>query len=197
MLYSLSETHTRTFTLSPCIPSGPRMWSDASFEPGIPYPSMKLCTIVANDSSRVGLVCSAPAELFGLLCERKTQIAIGEMLAAIFAFLWFPDVLSNCSAIGFVDNMSVIHTIVNGTSPAVDLGSLSLATHRRLVHLKCRMWWEYVASQSNIAAGGSRVGIACEVSRAAGITLKEVVFPALPPDFPHTHPLAWDAWWRA
>ena len=197
ILFGLSEPHCRTFPLTPTLDLGPRIWSDSSFEPGSPCPVMKLCTIVANHSSKAGIVCLAPPWLFPLLCERKTQIAVGELFAAFFAFLWFPSVLAESSVVGYVDNMGVIHTVVNGASTAVDLGSISMALHRRTVHLKCRVWWEYVASASNISDGGSRIGVACEVSRAAGISLREVAFPSLPPLFPLVHPRLWDFWWRA
>ena len=158
---------------------------------------MKLCTIVANHSSKAGIVCLAPPWLFPLLCKRKIQFVVGEIVAAYFAFLLFPAVLAESSVVGFVDNMGVIHTVVNGASTAVDLGSISTALHRRTVQLKCKVWWEYVASASNISDGGSRTGVACEVSRAAGISLREVDFPRLPLLFPLVHPRLWDFWWRA
>ena len=96
----------------------------------------------------------------------------------------------------FVDNMGVIHAIVNGASSQLDLGALVQGLHRKMAILKAAVWWEYVPSPSNIADGGSRKeGVACSLAKAAGISLSEVPCPMLPLGFPMSHPAVWDDWW--
>ena len=95
----------------------------------------------------------------------------------------------------FIDNVGVIHMIVNGTSKDVELGAITRALHFRLAVLKSIVWWEYVASPSNIADGGSRVGISCKLAHEEGISLRTVSFNDLPFGFPFTHPSSWLPWW--
>ena len=92
--------------------------------------------------------------------------------------------------------MGVIHTIVNGASSQIDLGSLVLGLHRRMALLKASAWWEYVPNPSNISDGGSRVGVTCPLAKEAGINLSQVDCKILPFGFPMSHPLTWDDWWN-
>ena len=48
---------------------------------------MWVCVLVANNSSKRGVVCLIPQELYPLLIPRKTQISIGELLAACLAVM--------------------------------------------------------------------------------------------------------------
>ena len=47
-----------------------------------------------------------------------------------------------------------------------------------------RLGLEYVNTMSNVAGGGSREGLTCQVAKACGIALRVVPCPALPIDFP-------------
>ena len=132
-----------------------------------------------------------------MLCQRSTQIVIGELLAVCLAFGCFPDFFKSASAIAFVDNMSVIHISVNGAARHIDTGAFTLALHRRLAKLRVEVWWEYVPSQSNISDGGSRVGTACDMAAEANIPLRSIEFIMPPPSFPRSAPDEWDAWWHA
>ena len=113
----------------------------------------------------------------------------------MMAFLYFPQVFSDASSINFVDHMGVIHVIVNGASSQVDLGAMALGLHRRLAQLRTSVWWEYVPSPSNIADGGSRVGITCPMAAEVGIKLRLVPCRVWPYLFPRAHPESWLQWW--
>ena len=159
---------------------------------------MRMCAIVANDSARVGVVCDATPSLFAALAPRLTQIAVGEMLAVLLAFKFAAEAFRECSSISFIDNLGVLHTIVNGTSPQLDLGAFAQGLHFKLAQLNAVVWWEYVPSPSNIADGGSRKeGVNCPLAAAAGIKLVEIACPELPLAFPRSHPLAWEQWWSS
>ena len=131
-----------------------------------------------------------------MLCQRATQIAIGELLAVCLAFGCFPHVLKSSSAIAFVDNMSVIHIAVNGAAKHADLSSFTHALHHRIALLNTDVWWEYVPSASNIADGGSRVGVACDMAAAKNIPLREIPFLMPPASFPMSHPDDWSVFWH-
>ena len=56
----LSEIIPKSYRLAPQVVMGAKCWTDASFEPGSfpgDFPKMKLCAIVANQSSKCGVVC--------------------------------------------------------------------------------------------------------------------------------------------
>ena len=155
-----------------------------------------MCAIVANNCSKVGIVCDATDAFFKMLVPRNTQIAIGELFAVVLVFRLAPEAFQEGVAISFVDTMGVIHAIVNGVSTQVDLGVLVHGLHRRMAVLKASVWWEYVPSPSNLADGGSRKeGIECKLAKKAGIGLSEIVCPQLPQFSPMSHPTFWDAWW--
>ena len=129
-----------------------------------------MCAIVANNNARVGVVCDATPSLFAALSPRLTQIAIGEIFAVILAFKFASEAFRECSSISFIDNMGVLHTIVNGTSPQLDLGAFAQGLHFKLAQLNAVVWWEYVPSPSNIADGGPRKeDVNCPLAAAAGI----------------------------
>ncbi len=158
---------------------------------------MKLCAIVANQSSRVGVVATVPDALYPLLCLRSTQIVIGELLAVFLAFGCFPNYFRGSSAVAFVGNLNVIHICVNGAARHIDTGVFTLALHRRLAKLRVEVWWEYVPSQSNLSDGGSRVGTACDMAAEANIPLRSIEFIMPPSCFPRSAPDEWDSWWHA
>ena len=154
-----------------------------------------MCAIIANDSAKIGVVYDAPPEFFDKLIMRESQIAIGEMFAIFLAFVAAPKAFANVSSINFVDNMGVIHTVVNGASSQIDQGSLTMALHRKMAALCATIWWEYVPSQSNISDGGSRTGVTCELAKQAGIELSYLNCKPLPVSFPFVMPREWDLWW--
>ena len=157
---------------------------------------MRMCAIVANGSSKAGVVCLADESLFQVLCPRKTQIAIGEMLGVVLAFKYFPNEIKDAQCIFYIDNMGVLHNIVNGTSTGPDLTAFSLAIHHKMFELNASAWLEYVASASNLADGGPRDGVDCPLAAQLGIPLRLVTLPSLPRLFPMASPEDWDKWWR-
>ena len=122
---------------------------------------MKLCAIVANESAKCGVVCDVPPEFYNFVFQRETHITMGELLAVCRIPRYLADYIKGASNISFIDNMGVIHSIVNGNARVLDLCAFTHALHRKLAKLSADFGWEYVASASNIADGGSRVGISC------------------------------------
>ena len=195
ILAQLDEPHVRTYRLSAARSRQVRAWTDASFSPGN-TPSMRLCTIVVSESGRAGVVCDVPASFFGQVAARSTYIAFGELFAVCLIFRFFAADVRGASLVIFVDNIGVIHMLVNGVSKDLELGAIVSATNFRIAQLDSLNWWEYVASASNIADGGSRVGVGCAIDAALRIPLREILFHSLPSGFPRVPPFAWDAWWE-
>ena len=120
---------------------------------------------------------------------------MGELLAVCLIPRYFSDAISELSNISFIDNMGVIHSIVNGNARIADLCAFTHALHRKLAKLKADFWWEYVASASNISDGGSREGVTCPIARQAGIELCQQEFVMPPFGFPFAKLEDWDDWW--
>ena len=156
---------------------------------------MKLCAIVANGSSRGGVVCDVHPAFLNFVIQRETHISMGELLAVCLIPKYFSDYIKDASNISFIDNMGVVHSIVNGNARVIDLCAFTHALHRKLSKLHADFWWEYVASASNIADGGSRVGITCPEAKEAGIHLLYVDFKMPPNNFPFSSIQDWDNWW--
>ena len=191
-LDELSAPHSRAYPLTKPLHIGPRVWSDASFEP-LPHPSMRICVIIANQSSKEGVVCDVPNELFAMLIPRKSQIMFGEIYAIPIALRQYPNIVRDESLIAFIDNMAVVHVLANGIAHGADIANVTAAVHHALANLAATAWWEYVNTKSNIADGGSRVGAGCPDARALGIHLRQIPCPLPPPAFPYARPNDWRA----
>ena len=88
--------------------------------------------------------------------------------------------------------MSVLCGVVNGTMGAPDLANAVFGLHWRLALLNSTCFWEWVASESNVADGGSRIGVACEMAHKLGCPLVQVEWPAWPSNFPRALPEDWE-----
>ena len=142
-----------------------RIWSDASFSLKEGGPHMQVCAIMNIDGKSNGFVCIVPAADYEAFMPRKSHIAIGEFFGVMLAIRHFAAKLTSADAIFFIDNMSVIYALANGTAKVPDLGSLTFAANLRLSELKTQAWFEYVPSWSNLADGGSRDGITDELAK--------------------------------
>ena len=190
LLYVLDELqmeHKRDYPLCATLDIGPRVWSDASYSVCHDTKHMWVCTIVANRSQAEGIVWDTSPELFCALVQRETQITAGELMGIIGAFIFFAEQLRGSSAIAFCDNMASLQCAINGSSTSIDLCAMAHMLALRLNALSVRLFIEYVQTLSNIADGGSRVGITCKEAEAANIVLREVACPILPKGFPFTN----------
>ena len=102
----------------------------------------------------------------------------------------------NKGAIFYIDNMGVLCNIVNGSSRALDAGTLVFAIHLRMARLNITAWWEWVESESNCSDGGSRVGVSCPLAKELGIPLVELPFPTVPRNYLRMQPQEWEDWWK-
>ena len=137
---------------------------------------MRLCAIVASDGHRSGVVFDVPDSFYISLAPRSSYIAFGELLTVCLIYRHFAEVGRCASIVVFVDNIGVVHMLVNGVSRDLELGAIVSAANFRFAELDAVNWWEYVSSASNPAAGGSRVGVACPLAVALCIPSTSVEF---------------------
>ena len=196
ILYLLDLPHERRYSICRVQRHKCRIWSDASFSLQECGPHMQICAIMNMDGFSNGFVCVVPAKDYELFMPRKTHIAIGELFGVMLAIRHFADQLSSADAIFFIDNMSVIYALANGTAKVPDLGSPTFATNLRLSELQTQAWFEYVPSWSNLADGGSRDGIKDQMAKDVNCGLEWTHSIALPSSFPWSMPCEWQKSWQ-
>ena len=165
----LKQPHERVYSIVRSTAPNASLWYDASFHEVHGVPEMKLCCIYADEHFVEGRVSFVPIEHVALVKERDSQIALGELFAFMLSCRCNVDRLANNSVCAYIDNMGVLHSIVNGTSKSRDKGSLVHCLVLRALEIQVQLWIEHVQSASNVTDGGSRVGITCEVAASLGI----------------------------
>jgi hypothetical protein len=105
--------------------------------------------------------------------------------------------LRHRAAILFIDNMSAMSAFVTGKSRAADISSLAFGLQYKMISIDLHPWFEYVPSVSNIADGGSRIGIGCQMAHSLGISLVYKEFPELPPSIAEASFEDWRRYWRS
>ena len=66
----------------------------------------------------------------------------------------FPDILT--MAMHFIDNQGALGVLAKGSSTDLSLTNMAHACAMDQLHLRCRVWFEYVRSAANIADLPSR-----------------------------------------
>ena len=67
-----------------------------------------------------------------------------------------PDVLANELVIHFVDNQGVLWNLVDASSSDPGCAGMTHTTALRQAQLRCRVWYDYVASKANVSDMPSR-----------------------------------------
>ena len=113
------------------------------------------------------------------LRERKQQITPCEMMPPLYFLCDFPQYLQGRDVIWFIDNEAAVACLVKGTSREKDMGCISAGIHLMCAKLSCRMYFEWIPTESNASDGLSRDGIADTWSGQQGWTLQSWKLPQL------------------
>ena len=125
-----------------------------------PWLSKGLGGIMWDDTSCRAAALDTPRELVNALSDRKTQIIPLELMAAAGVLFTYKELLRGRDVLFFIDNQSVCGALAKGTSKSRDIQHLATAWHILTLHLRCRVWIEWVPSESNPADMLSRDGTA-------------------------------------
>ena len=172
----------RAVEINPTIARPPLLlWSDAEFSGSS---QMGFGWVISAADWKVPLAGwgFVPAELAAQFEERKTQICMGEALAAISAPFTVPALFEGRDVLHFIDNQGALSCLINGVSRAPDVGAVACLYQLVMAKLECRSWAEYVESTANISDGPSRLGrkwAFTEECRLIGATLIEAKLPLL------------------
>ncbi|OLP99622.1 hypothetical protein AK812_SmicGene17832 [Symbiodinium microadriaticum] len=153
-----------------------RVYTDASFEAGI----LRLGWVVM--SARLQRpwagTCTVPEAAIQEWCQRAQQIYMGESLAGVLVPLLREDVFRNSDVLWFVDNEAAVSSLIKASSREDDVHDISLAAALVRSALCCRVWFEWVDSNSNPSDGLSRLGVLDPWSLDQGWDISEMEFPS-------------------
>ena len=90
---------------------------------------------------------------------RKAQIVVCEGIAVPQVMAAYPDVFQGADVTWFIDNEAACSSVIRGASRHGDIASLAALTHLAVFRCDCRLWFEWIDSDSNPADGFSRKGI--------------------------------------
>ena len=100
-----------------------------------------------------------------------------ELLAALCAYLTFPDLLDGVPVHHYIDNRAAIAGLVSGYSGHADSGALIHAFHVCMSQCRSRPWFSFVYSEDNISDLPSRFEYA--LLRSMGAVRRRCVVPSL------------------
>ena len=112
-----------------------------------------------------------PQVLVDALSPRKTQIIPLELMAAAGMLVAYGHLLRGEDVIFFISNQSVCCALVKGCSRSWDIQLLSTCWQLLCLQLGCRVWIEWVPSESNPADVLSREGTTGEVAKHGNVDI--------------------------
>ena len=147
------------------------IYSDASWEPG---KVNRVGWIVQTDLECIGYTMAIDDTVMASWCQRKTQIVMAAAFALIMVLKTCRDKLRGRDVIWFIDNEAVCAAAIRGSSSAEDVQDIVQTSAFMALEIHCRIWYEWIDSDSNISDGLSRVGLKCGLANAICSSLVEV-----------------------
>ena len=142
------------------MPQQPRtVYSDASVEPDTLPRSRWVCI---DERGHIALVrtLDLDKDTLSTWLPRKTQHVTAETCCLPTGVLDCPEFFVGQDIIRVADNEASVSTIIRGTCTPDDINHLAEATMTMMALLRCRLWVEWMDSNSNPADGLSRQGLA-------------------------------------
>jgi len=135
------------------------IYSDASSgEDAGPVPRMGW-VIFDEPSTPKGRAADIPQDVVDSWLPRKTPIFPAEAFAVYAAISEHIDQLQGRDVVVFVDSEAAAASLIRGSSSSDDVGVMAQAVHWLLMRIDCRIWIEWIDSDSNPSDGLSRLGI--------------------------------------
>ena len=93
------------------------------------------------------------------LIHRKSQIFACEAVAIPQALIQLRPLLEGRDVTWYIDNEAACSSMIRGSSKPEDVGLLAGIAHLVMMTIKCRIWFEWIDSDSNVSDGLSRDGL--------------------------------------
>ena len=143
------------------------VWTDAMFSR---YDGTRLDTPEDGCEAAIGAIVWCPRKecyfysrleiaddtLRWLFSIKHQYIAQLEMLAVLSLYQSLPEVLEGQLVVHWVDNQGVLWNATHGSAREPGCAALTHLTSLQQAALRCRVWYEYVASKANPADAPSR-----------------------------------------
>ena len=110
--------------------------------------------------------------------QRKQQIFPAESFAPIMASVADPLLFRGRDVLWFIDNEAAASTIIRGATREEDVQGIAELTQFFWASLRCRVWIEWIDSDSNPSDGLSREGLLCEWCSSRGVKPEVATPPA-------------------
>ena len=133
------------------------VWTDACWEPGSKRKAgIGIVIFLVEERRWLYAECDCPDSVLARFVLRRQYIGQLELLAAVAAYFTFPDILADREVLHAIDNTSAIAALIKGYSRAVDSVRIIHAFYAFNLGLSTSAWFEYVATDANIADLPSR-----------------------------------------
>lgn len=159
-----------------------RVYSDASFENGV----LRLGWVCfPRGQPACGGTCVVPQAVIDSWVQRQQQIFPGETLCGLVVPWYHPHLFSRQDVIWFIDNEAAAACLIRGSSKQSDVHLLAQFSTLQFHVLQCRVWVEWIDSESNPSDGLSREGLSDPWTVFQGWQTQEFEYPEelLPQNF--------------
>ena len=150
------------------------IYSDASFE----NDELRLGWIIFPHQGRpFGGTCVVPPSIIATWQHRTQQIFPGESLCALLVPYLHGSQLSASDILWFVDNAAAVSALIRSTCSQEDVHGIAQYAQFLLCRHRCRTWFEWIDSRSNLADGLSRDGLTDEWTMRQDWDVSEYSYP--------------------
>ena len=109
---------------------------------------------------------------------QEQYIALVELAAPVTGVFHCNQAFRGRDIVWFIDNSAALACLVKGGSPSADMDRGTAAIHLALASLHCRVWFEYVESDSNWSDTASRLLFADKWSHDNQFKLSSACVPS-------------------
>jgi hypothetical protein len=134
--------------------------------------------IFDGDSTPVGGTIPLKEDFLDWLLPREQQIFCCEACAGWIVPCNHEDLFRGRDVLWWIDNEGAASSLVRGRSRQFDAGSLVHLAHLKWAELGCRVWIEWINSDSNPSDGLSRAGLLDPWTLRQGWSLRQGFIPA-------------------
>ena len=154
------------------------VYSDASFDQTSKEPPRLGWVLFDNGKVPEGRSLDVPWDMVASWMPRKTQIFPAEAFAVYAAASEHIGQLAGRDLVVFIDNEAAAAAMIRGSSSTADVGAMAQAVHWLLMRHDCRVWFEWIDSDSNPSDGLSRAGILDPWTLTQGWNVRPGMLPA-------------------
>ena len=128
--------------------------------------------------SREGFCGVLSSDLISRWSVQEQYIALVELAAPVTGVFQCSQTFQGRDVVWLMGNSAALACLVKGGSPSADMDGGFAAVHLALAFLHCRIWFEYVESDSNWSDTASRELFADRWSQDNQLTLSKATVPS-------------------